>query len=335
LNAEQKKHEIISELKKLASEKGEVPSREEFTSETQVTRHSIRTHFGHWTILLQAAGFSGERKKRNQHVTSAKLPKKTVSDRALEFYLAEAEKQLGSKQVIASPYQELYNLSRKTVACVPDCHAPFVHKSSVEKGLDFLEYKQSEFCVILGDLWDCYSDATFPRSYNLITPKEEHEQSRSWSEWFFKEIRRRCPRTEIVLLLGNHDVRKLRNLYIKAPELEHHFHDIHRKSFTFEGVHTHWNTKEPFLIDDVGYIHGWLSKSFAHSNHFESNIVHGHTHRLSMTLREVDYRWRFSMECGYWGDPSSVPLSYPIARATNWRHGMGFINEFGPNLIPF
>jgi hypothetical protein len=223
----------------------------------------------------------------------------------------------------------------KTSVIIGDTHLPWWHEPSMSLVYALIDYIRPFYVVQIGDLYDKFSAASFAKSMNIMTPKEEIERSKLMATEMWATIRKLSPDSQCYQIKGNHDIRPYKRLMEKAPELEHFFNVDYL--FNFDGVHTIKDPRTPLILDDILYTHGSFSNSFAHVRSYGRSVIHGHLHRGGLTIARIynHAEWAFSLDCGYLGDPSAPCFDYTISKATNWQHGVGIITEFGPAFIPF
>ena len=91
--------------------------------------------------------------------------------------------------------------------------------------------------------------------------------------------------------------------------------------------------KKGLKIEDVLYVHGWLTTLGQHMRSLGENVVHGHTHRSGIIQQVIGGKQLFELDCGYWADPNAVPLKYGPGPHINWIHSLGFVDQYGPRII--
>jgi hypothetical protein len=189
--------------------------------------------------------------------------------------------------------------------------------------------------VQVGDLMDRYSHSRFPRSHNVYRPEQEDELARKGAEEMWAEVRKAAPRASLFQLLGNHDLRPLKQVLAAYPQMEKWAEKMLAESMTFEGVKTLHDPREELkLPGNVDVIHGYLGRLGDHRNYTLTNVVHGHTHTGGVVFRQVAGRVLWELDCGLAGDMESKALSYTPQKSTKHTLGWGFLDEYGPRFIP-
>jgi len=187
--------------------------------------------------------------------------------------------------------------------------------------------------ICLGDLYDSYSQSRFPRSHNILTPLEETEVSRKMAEEMWSKIHKLHPRSKKFLLSGNHDsARMKKKALIAAPEL-YHFIDF-KSIFEFPHVETLHDYSDHLYIEEIYFIHGFMTRSGGHLTYFQDDVVFGHSHRSHILTRNLKDKIITEFNIGYLGDPMHPFLQYcPMKRISQWTPGFGIIDHMGPRLI--
>jgi hypothetical protein len=310
-----KKHELVSRLKEIASHLGRAPKREEL-QDYGVSRHDIEREFGLFTYALQAAGID-------------KVSSKEKTKQKVESYFTRDIKDL-IKVKPALPF-DMPKFKRTVI--IGDLHLPWVSTEHLMMAYQFIETVKPEVIVQAGDSFDFFSFSKFPRSRINISVQDEVQLGRKMAEEFWKSIQRVAPRARCVQLIGNHDIRPMKRVIeSNCPELEVFFNL--NKFFEFPGVETFQNPREPFVQDGISFIHGFTSAG-KHRAKLQTNVVHGHLHRGQLLYTKMpDGRFLWELDCGYLGDPSQPCFTYTPVKELNWTRGVGFISEYGPHWIP-
>lgn len=313
-------HEMIRALKDLAIELGRTPTRVEFEQRTKGGNYRVVRHFGNYSALLQAAGletYSDRRSKGKQKIDNSIFNRDI--EKHLEDYKPSAPQNIG-------PYP--------TIATISDIHFPFENQRVIDAFYRFIERHQPEYVVCNGDAVDNYSHTRFPRSHNVFTPREETNLSRQKHQALWDEIKKLCPKSKLLNMLGNHCIRPLKQILENYPAAEDWITDALKKQFAFDGVETIMDPREEYIIGNIMIHHGYRSKLGDHRDHALMNAVIGHTHRGGVTFRRIRGDTLWELNSGYAGDPASKGLSYTSQKITDWTHGFGMVHEDGPRFIP-
>lgn len=221
------------------------------------------------------------------------------------------------------------------ILVIGDVHAPFIHKPTFSKILEHLEKrkKKPDHIVQIGDLYDLYSYSKFPRSLDVMTPKEEVIAGRLCAEEFWRMIKKRAPKAICHQLVGNHDVRPYKRIQEKCPEILS-IVDL-GAMWRFDGVNTLLNPREILKIGDIAFHHGWSSQPGFHAKLFGMKTVVGHLHRPSINYI-TDYgrdNIIWEANCAYIADPEQEALKYTPTKFTKWIRGILEIDSLGPKFI--
>ena len=224
-----------------------------------------------------------------------------------------------------------------TIVALPDVHAPFHSKAAITIALEKIKKLKPDVVIQLGDLYDMYAMARFPRSHNLMTPAEEIVEARIVGEELWKLVKRAAPKARRIQILGNHGTLRIQNkIFSQAPELESLVN--YKQLWEFDGVETQDDFRNPLIIEhpihgEIALMHGFLSGAGAHVRHAQMNVVHGHLHSAWVHWHKVQGRGFFELNCGHLGDPETKAMSYTKSRWTKWHLGFGLIDDFGPKFV--
>jgi predicted phosphodiesterase len=307
------KHRLIAELKEIASELGHSPTRDEYRKHTKIGEKAYRRLFGGFTPFLMAAGLKTYAEKTDKNAA----------------FIAP----IGSIQHDTAIKKPALGIKSKFLI-LGDTHFPWVNVGALEAVYQFIEANPDISHVIqVGDLYDMYSWAKFPRSHMLYTPKAEIELGRKMAEEMWSKIRAMLPKAALYQIMGNHDVRPLKKVMELAPEIEI-FIEINRW-YQFDSVHTVTDPREWLTIENYHFTHGHLSGLGSHAKRFTKNVICGHTHTGGVYYGQLESgKIIFELNAGYLGDPNSRPLSYTATKTVHWTVGFGVIDQWGPRFIP-
>lgn len=311
-------HELVSQVKELALELQRTPNASEFQARVPGGKYRFLKAFGSFSALLQAAGLETYDERRGK-----KKVDRSVFERSLERHLESLE-----------PAAVLERKPYPKIAVISDIHWPFACQRVIDAFLAFIERERPEWVILNGDAWDMYSHARFPRSHNVFIPREERRIAREANDKFWIEVRRRCPGAQLVQMLGNHDVRPLRQSLERYPEAEDWIAEGLRREFTFDGVRTVFDAREELIIGDIMIHHGYRTKLGDHRDYSLYNAVIGHTHKGGSVFRRIRGQTLWELNSGFAGDPEGKGLTYTPQKITDWTPGFGYVDEDGPRFIP-
>jgi len=305
------KHEIISDIKRVASELGHQPSRKQYLEHGK-TGYSYETAFGTWTDALIATFGTLENTKKTKE--KSYTPLEPVINHHKDNQLMNVYPMDGD------------------IVIVGDTHFPFVDLDALTFVYWVIDLIKPKYVVQIGDLKDMYAQAKFPRSHNSYSPKEEDELGSKMAAQMWSKIQSIVPEARCIQLFGNHDSRAYKRMMEQAPTLEHLI-DF-KKYMTFENVHLVEDPREELMIGDVVFTHGWLSQIGAHRDYLMKNVCVGHSHTGGVSFKNVGGKIIWELNAGYLGDPMSKALSYTPTKTTRWTQGVGLITALGPMFIP-
>jgi predicted phosphodiesterase len=229
-------------------------------------------------------------------------------------------------------------LGNKNIIVLGDLHFPFHNKKALTRVLDDIERVKPQLVIQIGDLYDQYVFSRYSKSINLNTPENEINKARALGEWLWKEVHKRSPSSKCVQLLGNHDVRLQKRIADKLPEVEHLMKKVVKDLYTFDGVLTLDSDRADFMVDDVLFQHGYLSKLGDHANFNRCKTVVGHSHVGGVKFMKVKETILWELNVGFLAEENELPLQYgPNARKL-WTLGKGWLTKIDgiwcPMFIP-
>lgn len=184
-----------------------------------------------------------------------------------------------------------------------------------------------------------YSFSKFPRTHNILTPRQELEQGRDAIWKFWKTVHEICPKAKKYQLIGNHEERLPKRVLERLPEAE--------GLFSVRDLFSHPNADlidSSLVLDDVLYIHGFMTRPYAHLRYFLRSVVFGHTHNAWILFEKIDKLipgrtphkngLLFEMSCGFMGDQSQIPLQYTQSKINKWSLGYSIIEDGIPCFVP-
>jgi predicted phosphodiesterase len=219
-----------------------------------------------------------------------------------------------------------------TIIALSDTHFPWYSDAVLSAVYRGIRKYSPKYIVHVGDLYDFFSFARFARSQNVCTPKEELTRGREAAEKFWKTVKQLAPRAKCFQLRGNHDDRPLHRILQNSPELEL-FLSVD-PWFQFAGVETLNSEREELVIDNIVFMHGFLTEIGAHCRDMQKNVVRGHSHIGYTYYKKTFDKSIWELNCGYCADRDQIPLSYTQqSKFSRWTPGYGIIDERGPRFI--
>lgn len=218
------------------------------------------------------------------------------------------------------------------VFVIPDLHLPYVNKKQLNKVLRAIEDEKPDAVVQVGDLYDQYMFSRYDKEYEELSPKKELSKAKSMATKMWKRINEIAPKAKKYQLLGNHDIRILKQVKRKFPEIYYMIKEIFNEMYTFDNVETMKSDRDYLVLDEVVYCHGWKT---SHTSHFRLPVARGHSHRASLELRQSErtgYKLIFEMQVGCLADDTLVPLDYPASKKTGWANAYGLVVDGYPFL---
>lgn len=316
----QEQTELLNDLKRVATELGKVPSRDEYDKHGKHGRREVDLLFGTFTQFLQAAGLGRDKdscKSRREDIKRA--------------YQRDLKADLASRQ----PSQRDFYTHGERMIFLPDVHAPFMDMNALSMVYAIIEDMKPSLVCQLGDSLDQYSQSKFAKTLSVYTPQQEIEIGRRQLEDMWSTINKMVPEAKKIQLLGNHCVRPLKKLFEKSPELEPFF--SLEPWLKFDGVETIMDPRQIVMINDsIEVTHGHWSKAGEYAASRKHCVIHGHTHRGGITYVTLpDGKVVWEAAAGHLSDDESIPLSYTPKSRPNWQKGVVVLDGLGPRFVAF
>jgi len=224
---------------------------------------------------------------------------------------------------------------------LPDTHGNLVDKLALKAFLTDLEYLQPRELYMMGDHLDCGGWLAQHHTLGFIPETENSfEQDVDAANSLLDAVQKRCPKSKIWYLEGNHeeriekwiitsvmrhgkDARFLRNLC--GPEAVLHLEERKipyiTKAKTYDGCRVQGTIKAGNVYVTHGTRHG-KNAANAMLNRFGASVVFGHVHKL-MSCMDRNVK---DGEIGAWS-VGHLSRQQPLWRhgdPTDWSQGYGF-----------
>ncbi|MEY2703709.1 MAG: hypothetical protein RLY43_2348, partial [Bacteroidota bacterium] len=191
-----------------------------------------------------------------------------------------------------------------------DAHFPWVNKMALDRVYQSIEKEKPDVVLQQGDLYDSYSFSKYSKNLDYIAPKNELVKAREGAAKMWKEIQTLAPKAKCYQLLGNHDERMRKRINEKLPEFIHLFDKVYKDLYTFSGVHTMQSESTELKIDNIMFIHGYLSKLGDHMKKNLMNTVVGHSHTGGVVYRKQNNSIIWELNVGFLANDKAMPLQY-------------------------
>jgi hypothetical protein len=322
------KHHVVSEIKRLHGTLGRTPSRDELLSLSDVKRRPLDAAFGSYKNALRAAGIRDNEKEKKPKITTESLFSADIEE-TLRQYEANLD--------APNPFKFKWG-GDGIIIFIGDAHFPFVSMRAVKRVFDILAHYGSyiRYVVQGGDLHDMLGASKFPRSQNFYSPEKEIELAYRMAGEFWAKIKALCPNATLIQQLGNHDIRPMKRIVERCPELEHMVRPTFEGYFKFDGVLTNLDYRQEIEFDqDILVHHGYRSKLGDHMTYTLFKCVDFHTHHGGTVYRQIRGGTLWDLNGGFIGDPRSKALGYTAQKTTTQTLGLGMLDSLGPRFIPF
>lgn len=225
----------------------------------------------------------------------------------------------------------------KNVLIVPDTHFPWADYFGLSEMMKFAGLHSWDLIIQLGDAIDQYSWSRFSRDMSLTTPANELARAMEDYQSMWAGLKRLAPDARYVQLLGNHDVRIIKQAQAKYPEVESVLSALgfYEKVYGVEGVELVDNQRTIFRYDGVAYHHGDFLRTMVpgkRAQHLGESVVFGHTHRQWL-VNLPDAGGIFELNAGALSDTNAKPLQYTSTDKPWQVEGWACILDGRPQIV--
>lgn len=216
---------------------------------------------------------------------------------------------------------------------------PFHDRVALSMVVDFIAQNKKDIThvVQLGDLLDQYAFSHFAKKYT--SSDKEIKAGRHHAEMMWKTIFALVPKSQLVQLCGNHDLRMFKRAQERLPESQEIVKKFTHELYSFNNVKTIFDYREAYWINDIRFLHGY-KKHGTHMLHSMQKTVVGHLHTAGLVYRNVETangerRLIYEANAGFLGDEVKFidQLGYTPEKLTGWTLGFLVIDNYGPRFI--
>lgn len=236
---------------------------------------------------------------------------KEVNQQIIEGYYAEYRKIFRDNREILSSQPTI------KVVAIGDLHIPYHNKVMVKNFAQFCKDEQPDQIILGGDIVDFYDLSSFDKNPDRLNNLQDEI---SECVDFIKNLRKACPDSKLVYIIGNHEDR-LRRFLWKNPQL------ASLEALKLEELLQFKKYKvefcESYFINGFEYTHGDLVRkhsSYSAKCEFENRGHSGMSHHVHRggsyykTTHDGTYGW-FENFCGCDLNPEY------IKGTPNWQNG--------------
>lgn len=227
--------------------------------------------------------------------------------------------------------EENFNNPLKIV-CIGDTHFPYAKAEYVASLLKFVKANKPTHIVQIGDLYDQYNFSRYPKEPG-DGAETELSAGRAAALMFWNGLKEASPGSKRYQLVGNHCIRMLKKIKQVAPEMYPIVKQYWDDAYNFRGVRTLADDRSELVINDILFIHGYLSNIGDHLKHNRTSVVVGHSHKGGVFYLRHKNQTLFELNCGHIADDKKLPFSYTPQRTTFWTPGFGLIEELPDGLL--
>lgn len=317
-------HEIVSDIKRVASELGRVPTRDEYLADGvgKFSKHKIVVTFGGYAPAVKAAGLSTPSLSRKQKKFRYE-PQRIQGFFVHVLDLKELFRRAGNPEVL------------KLVA-QPDTHVPYHDPGAMGAFRKFLKYYKPNVHMIMGDYVDCEGISHWPSSD--LEPRRLIPEIVAARKLLGQIVEDSPSVSTRIYLAGNHEDWIAQAKGAKLPELfdglAELFPDLDPNLSNLLGLedleYELFPVNHLVRIGKANFTHGIYtggSHAKKHVDMFKGNIYYGHLHDAqSHNVTSMDG----PMEAQSLGCLCRLDAKFLKGKPNNWVHSFG-VFEFFPD----
>lgn len=224
-----------------------------------------------------------------------------------------------------------YELVKKTtrkglykVFVIPDIHVPFHSNKAINCMLKLAEAYEPDEIIQLGDLCDFYKISSYTKSPGR---GESFQKELDRAINLLRRIKDVSGAKRAVLLEGNHEHRLHKYICTQAASLSGVralglASLLELKDLGWDLIDQH----QFYQINNVHFTHGEFvtpHSSEKHMTTYNETIIHGHTHRIAVSMRKFLNRTLEGWEVGCL---ASLKVSQEYQKSANWQHGCATVD---------
>ena len=299
-------HDLIAEFKRIESELGRQPTRNEFAINAICGKDQVADVFGTWTEFILAIG--------KRPLPTGKNGRNNDQKKMLSYdFQSEVVRRW---KIELEPFSDRFKFGKKIgmAVTISDSHSQFWDEFTWQVFFDVIRLAQPELIVLGGDILECYDT-----SFHDKNPRREMNLQ---SEIDFvvdnklKKVREICPKAQIDYFAGNHEARIFRNLcgpsaalsslrnlqfhkLLSLEELEINL--VSRPNFIFRPKDQ--KNADNFKVYDEKWVftHGTKTGTFPASGEFGKyhlSGASGHVHRFTHVCRRTAHGFQTWVSLG-------------------------------------
>jgi len=214
-----------------------------------------------------------------------------------------------------------------TFILLPDCQIPYHDEKAIAVATKFVEYKNPDILVQMGDFLDCKGLGKWVEGRPGETEGRRLSVECQQGHVILRDWRDVAPKSDRFILYGNHDFR-LDDLLMKLPYLEGMIRDMREglslDEMDYKSVRC-YPDGEALRLGKLLVTHGHYTGVNAprkHADEFGCSVAHGHNHTIGIQPKnhffEDHVRAGFSL-----GTLSQRRMDYNKGRPTPHQNGVG------------
>ena len=202
-------HSLVQLVKNAASELGHIPNRDEFLRHSGVSNHQIK-NAGGYAVVINATGLRQEKPTKNNNPLKNQFAKFDAVDKLGENYEKEIKPFVGK-------YERAQGIGDKILMVASDFHAWWSNRFALNVFCDTALRLQPDYISLAGDVLDFFAISRYDKDPRRIFSLDSELDF--VKKHIFCALRQACPKAQIDLILGNHEVRLWKYLVQNAPAL--------------------------------------------------------------------------------------------------------------------
>lgn len=222
------------------------------------------------------------------------------------------------------------------IPIISDTQLPYHHKKAVNAVFGWIADQAPKIKEVhqIGDFYDFTAVSRWTRGTPAENGKSLQAELNAGRE--FNTLLNKAWSGSKTRIMGNHDDR-IKNYLTQHAHGLAGLEALDYDTLT-EAAEYGWETKEqPYRIaPGTISVHGIAVRKYsgytahAHLEKFNSNVIHGHTHRAGIVYRTIGATTRWAMEVGHLMNPALATY----VMSPDWQMGFGILHVDGNEVAP-
>lgn len=306
------KHQLVSDLLRVAAELGKVPCREEYLELGKFSKHQIVSRFGSFSTLVLAAGLNPPKQKKQS--------KEEINQRSYEKHNSEVQN------------KEIYCFPPKVYKCIfvwGDRHQPYGHKDTVSFLIACKKKYNPDLVIDIGDGEDVHGMNFHEKDEDLLSAGHELQEAIRINKLLYEEF------PEVMACESNHS-----SLFFRRGK--HHGFPRHvlKEYRDILEAPAGWTLHHEIIVQmsngkKVLFCHGYGSNVLRVSQQRGISTVQGHHHSKQGIQYWANYDGvYFAAQVGCLIDDKSMAFAYNKLTPERPLLGCLIIENGIPKVLP-